>query len=220
MDADLRRHDEGGDRASCSRLGRPGFSLGRLAEAISLVTSRRRLATNEIFQEILPDHRHFRLPSYATCGFMFLFCSRIARPSDRSIAMASRVCRTSPAPASSVPRSSAAAPPSRRTEPFRSAEDAWFWTMAALMARHDGARNTARKGRVSRPCEPDDVIKCLDGLYRRRRIDLVHARILRTWGERRIAPNPAVVSERCDWRLWHEALERLEWPLRVKGIVA
>ena len=65
----------------------------------------------------------------------------------------------------------------------------------------------------------DDVVKCLDGLYRQRRIDLVHARILRIWGERQAAPNPAFAGERCDWRLWREALDRLEWPLRVKGIV-
>src|ERR1700760_2037408 len=57
----------------------------------------------------------------------------------------------------------------RRVEPFRSAEEAWFWTMAALMARREGARYTANQGRVSRPCEADDVVKCLDGLYRRRR---------------------------------------------------
>jgi len=108
----------------------------------------------------------------------------------------------------------------RRTEPFRSAEEAWFWTMAALIARRDGARYTANNGRAARPCEPDDVVKCLDTLYRRRRIDLSHARIMRIWGERQAAPNPAYAGERPDWRLWREALDRLEWPLRVKGIVA
>jgi hypothetical protein len=116
----------------------------------------------------------------------------------------------------------AAPPPCRATpitQPFRNADEAWFWTMAALRARRDGARYTANQGRVQRPCEPDDVVKCLDTLYRRRRIDLVHARILRIWGERQCAPNPAHASERSDWRLWREALDRLEWPLRVKGIV-
>jgi hypothetical protein len=108
----------------------------------------------------------------------------------------------------------------RPTEAFHSAEEAWFWTMAALTARRDGARYTANQGRVGRPCEPDDVVRCLDALYRRRRIDLVHARILRIWGERRLAPNPAHAGERCDWRLWREAIDRLEWPLRMKGIVA
>jgi hypothetical protein len=92
--------------------------------------------------------------------------------------------------------------------------------MAALVARREGARYTANQGKTVRPCEPDDVVKCLDALYRRRRIDLVHARILRIWGERQASPNPSIASERCDWRLWQEALDRLEWPLRVKGIVS
>jgi hypothetical protein len=112
--------------------------------------------------------------------------------------------------------------PIRRTvevQPFSSAEEAWLWTMAALIARREGARYTANKGLVSRPCDPDDVVKCLDGLYRQRRIDLTHARILRIWGERQMAPGAAVAAERHDHRLWTEALERLEWPLRVKGIV-
>jgi hypothetical protein len=103
--------------------------------------------------------------------------------------------------------------------PFRSAEEAWMWTMAALLARRDGARYTANRGLLSRPCEPDDVVRCLDALYRRRRIGLVHARVLRNWGERQMPPDPAYATERCDFRLWCEALERLDCPLRAKGIV-
>lgn len=105
------------------------------------------------------------------------------------------------------------------TEPFRSGEEAWFWTMSALIARRDGARVAAGKGLVPRPCEPDDVVKCLDRLYRQRRIDLAHARILRLWGERGTAPDPRHLSEKRDWAIWREAIERLEFPLRQKGIV-
>jgi hypothetical protein len=105
------------------------------------------------------------------------------------------------------------------TQPFDSAEAAWLWTMAALTARREGARYTAGKGLISRPCDPDDVVKCLDGLYRQKRISLAHARILRIWGERQITPSSAVAAERGDHALWVEALERLSWPLRVKGIV-
>ena len=107
-----------------------------------------------------------------------------------------------------------------RLQPFGSAEEAWLWTMAALSARREGARYTAGKGLLRRPCDPDDVVKCLDGLYCQRRIDLAHARVLRIWGERQMAPSLAVAVERNDHRVWTEALERLEWPLRVKGIVA
>jgi len=91
--------------------------------------------------------------------------------------------------------------------------------MSALVARREGARFTAHQGKIGRPCEPDDVVKCLDQLYGRRRIDLFHARILRIWGERQMSPNPSHARERCDARLWREALDRLEWLLRVKGIV-
>ena len=110
--------------------------------------------------------------------------------------------------------------PARRAQPFRNAEDAWFWTMAAQRARRDGARYIANAGGVPRPCEPDDVVRALDALYRERRIDLVHARVLRVWGERQMPPDPGHGTEQHDFRLWRQALERLEWVLRVKGIVA
>jgi hypothetical protein len=126
---------------------------------------------------------------------------------------------TSPAGAGVRIAAGGAARPHQRLQPFATAEEAWMWTMAALRARRDGARYTANRGLVGRPCEPDDVVRCLDALYRRRRIDLVHARILRIWGERQVPPNPAYATERCDFRLWTEALERLEFPLRAKGIV-
>ena len=131
-----------------------------------------------------------------------------ARPITRQPAVRSPIARP---PAKALAQS--------RTQPFRSAEEAWFWTMAALKARRDGARYTAATGKIARPCEPDDVVRALDVLYRARRIDLVHARILRVWGDRQMAPNPAYATEACDFRLWRAALERLEWPLRVKGIV-
>jgi hypothetical protein len=121
---------------------------------------------------------------------------------------------------SSLPHMSAKQPATEAgSEPFRSAEEAWYWTMAALVARREGARFAGRSGKIARPCEPDDVIKCLDTLYRRRRVDLSHARILKIWGERQSAPNPDYIAERSDFRLWREALTSLEWLLRVKGIV-
>jgi hypothetical protein len=103
-------------------------------------------------------------------------------------------------------------------EPFRTAEQAWLWTMAALLARHAGASRPA--GGTPRPCEPDDVILCLDSLYRRKRIDLAHARVLRCWGERGMAPDPRLPAERTEARLWAEAMQLLDWPLRVRGIIA
>ena len=44
----------------------------------------------------------------------------------------------------------------RRCEPFRDPEEAWLWTMAALMASREGARYNANQGRVVRTCACDD----------------------------------------------------------------
>lgn len=104
-------------------------------------------------------------------------------------------------------------------EPFASTEQAWFWTMAALAARSDGTGRGGNAG-TERPCEPDDVIRCLDQLYRQRRIDLLHARILRIWGERGMAPSPRQPREACDARIWREAMDRLGSKLRARGLVS
>ena len=103
--------------------------------------------------------------------------------------------------------------------PFRTAEEAWLWTMAALLARRDGAPLSWRPDAQARPCDPEDVLRCLDSLYRQRSIELLHARILRIWGERQAAPRCDRAQQRSDWRLWYQALGQLEWALRARGIV-
>ena len=105
-------------------------------------------------------------------------------------------------------------PQSHSTPAFISAEAAWFWACAVLRDRHRGRAGPAG------PCRVEDVIKGLDSLYRHRRIELLHARVLRHWGWRGRAPNPAVPRERCDGRLWTEAIRMLDYPLRQRGIVA
>ncbi len=107
-----------------------------------------------------------------------------------------------------------------RAEPFRSAADAWFWTMSALVARRDGARFVAHAGKVARPCEPDDVVRSLDVLYQHGRIDAAQARVLRIWGERGVAPDAGHGADRYSEERWTAALAQLASPLRLKGIVA
>jgi len=109
-------------------------------------------------------------------------------------------------------------PPVIGAQPFPSAADAWLWTMAALTARRDGARIVSGAGAIMRPCEPDDVVKVVDNLYRQRRITLEHARYLEIWGERQEAPRAA--TDPAAHRFWSEAMHAMEWPLRAKGIIA
>lgn len=98
---------------------------------------------------------------------------------------------------------------------FRSAETAWFWTMRVMQTAPIQRSPESESVRQ----RMQDVIKCLDTLYRNRRIEMLHVRIIRLWGVRGVAPNPARPRERSDWRIWHEAMEQLEPPLRGRGIV-
>ena len=107
------------------------------------------------------------------------------------------------------------ASPQPALQPFRTAEDAWYWTLACLANRQGGGAPPP-----ARDFKPEHVLQCLDRLYRQRRVQIVHVRIMRLWGERARAPNPAYPRERCDWALWREALDRLDWQLRQSGIVA
>jgi hypothetical protein len=106
--------------------------------------------------------------------------------------------------------------PQRRGQPFRDAESCIVWMVEALVAEAEGAPPKAEPA----ICTPAEVVKCLDTLYRRRRIDLHHVRILRLWAHRGRAPDAANPKERADWRIWREALDRLDWPLRCLGIIS
>jgi hypothetical protein len=121
-----------------------------------------------------------------------------------------------------VPRDSFAPRPVRdvAAEPFGSAEEAWFWFVEAHEARMAGARVLAGLGLVARPCEPLDVLRAVDRLYRQRRLFRDHLLVLAHYGRRRMPPDPDRRAEQRAHGVWREALDRLEGVLRAKGIVA
>lgn len=94
------------------------------------------------------------------------------------------------------------------TVPFESAEEAWFWFIQAQEARNDGARFVAGQSLYPRPCEPVDILKSLDRLYRHRRLPWDHLVVLRHYGRRRMPPDPHRVKEARAYQIWNEALER------------
>jgi hypothetical protein len=101
-----------------------------------------------------------------------------------------------------------------------------MWMVQALAAEAEGAPRKAAPHKAGPRrvapaiCAPAEVVKCLDTLYRRRRIDLHHVRVLRLWGHRGRAPDAANPMEKADCRTWREALDRLDWPLRSLGIIS
>lgn len=109
--------------------------------------------------------------------------------------------------------------PDIETNPFESAEEAWFWFIQAQKAKEDGARFSAGKGLHTRPCEPADILSVLDRLYRQRRLIMDHLLVLRHYGRRQICPDPRRIKEARAYTLWKEAMERLDPILVRKGIV-
>lgn len=105
------------------------------------------------------------------------------------------------------------------TVPFKSAEEAWFWFIQAQTARNEGARITAGAGLYPRPCEPVDIIKALERLYRARTVTIDHVMVLRHYGQRLLSPDPRRQKEIRAYGLWKEALSKLEDALVIKRIV-
>jgi hypothetical protein len=110
--------------------------------------------------------------------------------------------------------------PDIKTVPFETAEEAWLWFIQAQEARNEGARFTAGMSLIPRPCEPADILKCVERLYRNRRLVMDHLLVLRHYGKRQMPPDARRIKEARAYTLWHEALERLESVFEKKGIVA
>lgn len=113
-----------------------------------------------------------------------------------------------------------AADPDAFAVPFDSVEEAWFWFVQAQEARASGARIVAGRGMVPRPCEPLDMIRVVDRLYRQRKLIRDHLHVLVHYGRRLMAPDPDRRLEARASGLWREALDFLDPILREKGIVA
>ena len=104
--------------------------------------------------------------------------------------------------------------------PFTSAEEVWFWFMAANQARLDGAGKRDTAGGPARPCEPVDVLRVMDRLYRHRRLDLEHFRILRFYGDKKMRPDPWRPREARASVLWKQAMAELHTAFLEKGIIS
>lgn len=102
--------------------------------------------------------------------------------------------------------------------PFDSGEEAWFWSVQAQDAKAAGARIVAGRGLVQRPCEPADVLRVVDRLYRNRQLVRDHLHVLVHYGRRLSAPDPDRQREQRAHLLWREAFDRVNPVLRDKGI--
>lgn len=109
------------------------------------------------------------------------------------------------------------APP--HTIPFHDTTEVWFWTMQAHNALLAGARVRAGRALLPRPCEPGDILKVVERLYHKGRLQHEHVQVLARYGRQMLAPERDRAQEAADWVLWNEALGRMEPILRDKGII-
>ena len=127
---------------------------------------------------------------------------------------------TTAAPHRAASRAPGSLSPLAKAVLFANAEEAWLWTMAALVARREGARIVSGAGTTLRPCEPDDLLVSVERLARVGRLRAAHIRTLFAFGRRLAPPDPRRRDEVRAAALWDEALDRLTTPWRAKGIVA
>lgn len=106
-----------------------------------------------------------------------------------------------------------------QTVPFETTEEAWFWFIAAQTARNDGARLVAGSSVIPRPCEPVDILNILNRMHRGRLLLWDHLLVLRHYGVRNFPPDSHRLKEARAFRLWAEAMAKLEDVFIAKGIV-
>lgn len=98
----------------------------------------------------------------------------------------------------------------RVKKPFKSAVGAWFWFCENRLSSspHDSI------------VQPVDILKAVDRLHEHETIDMEHLLVLKKYGFRGKSPDPFFSEERKAYRVWKEALDRLEVELLKIGIVA
>lgn len=103
--------------------------------------------------------------------------------------------------------------------PFDSVEEAWSWAVTGATAKLEGARVTAGKALVNRPCEPFDIIRLAWKLHGQRRLSRQQFRLLLD-PDHSSQPADNGIFDGRDYRLLEEALKILVNPLQKKGILA
>lgn len=104
-------------------------------------------------------------------------------------------------------------------EAFATAAEAWLWAAKHALLAADGAKPEGHLGSVARPCEPGDVVLAARRLHKAGWLGKRELRALWHYGTLGREPWADSPFEREDWRVWSNAVSRLEAPLIRRGIV-
>ena len=105
----------------------------------------------------------------------------------------------------------------RKTTPFESSEEAWFWYCLCESLKNERTHNYEAK--IVRPCESSDIAIAVKRLLKEGTIQPIHLKVLTKYGFEQVPPHPHFGDSLKICNLWKEALTFLESLLRKKGIV-
>ncbi|MDA0674766.1 MAG: hypothetical protein O3A88_00085 [Proteobacteria bacterium] len=106
------------------------------------------------------------------------------------------------------------------TQPFESAEEAWWWFVRCHIVHREGGRFQRSALSFGRPCEPDNHIFNFRTLARAGQIGPPHLDVLERYGLQGHPPDDRNMAQSADCRRWVEALRHLETVLRNRGALA
>ena len=105
----------------------------------------------------------------------------------------------------------------RKTTPFQSSEEAWFWY--CLCEQLGSERGRGGESKTARPCESSDILIAVKRLFQAGVLNSAHIRILQKYGFEQAPPHVNFGATERICRLWREAMDFLDSLLRRKGIV-
>ena len=106
----------------------------------------------------------------------------------------------------------------KKTVPFESAEEAWFWYCLCEQLEKGSRHRT--NSNVARPCETSDIFIAVKRLLQEGALRPIHVKILSKYGFSQVPPHPHFGDSLRMCELWKEALDFLGILLKKKGIVA
>jgi len=108
--------------------------------------------------------------------------------------------------------------PDKETQPFDSAEEAWFWYCRCEQIGRP--RPVYDDTPTVRPCETSDIFITLKNLWKAGILRAAHIKVLSKYGYAQTPPHPHFGDDSKICALWQEALDFLGFSLKKKGIVA
>lgn len=107
----------------------------------------------------------------------------------------------------------------KKGEPFHGPDEAWFWTVTCEKNALMGAKISANKALISRPCDPRDIMVHISKLIKSGLLKKPHLMVMKEFGDYQMPPDDRILEQRSKATLWQEAMQHLGKSLYGRGLV-